>query len=100
MRSEDGIQQREMLLDGRGRFVPGHDFSARPDAGSLRLAGAFYMGRDFTECGNVIRNNYFHDIARTLDDGGGLSTSWPSIWTTARAALWSTATSFTGRRGR
>jgi len=25
-------------------------------------AGAFYMGRDFTERGNVIRENYFHDL--------------------------------------
>jgi hypothetical protein len=25
-------------------------------------AGAFYMGRDFTELGNVVRYNYFHDL--------------------------------------
>ena len=25
-------------------------------------AGAFYMGRDFTERGNVLRHNYFHDL--------------------------------------
>ncbi len=25
-------------------------------------AGAFYMGRDFTERGNIIRENYFHDL--------------------------------------
>jgi hypothetical protein len=25
-------------------------------------AGAFYMGRDFTERGNVVRYNYFHDL--------------------------------------
>lgn len=25
-------------------------------------AGAFYMGRDFTERGNVVRFNYFHDL--------------------------------------
>lgn len=25
-------------------------------------AGAFYMGRDYTERGNVIRHNYFHDL--------------------------------------
>lgn len=25
-------------------------------------AGAFYMGRDFSERGNVIRENYFHDL--------------------------------------
>jgi parallel beta-helix repeat protein len=25
-------------------------------------AGAFYMGRDFSERGNVIRHNYFHDL--------------------------------------
>src|SRR5207245_799709 len=29
-------------------------------------AGAFYMGRDYTERGNVIRFNYFHDIGRTV----------------------------------
>lgn len=25
-------------------------------------AGAFYMGRDYTERGNVLRHNYFHDL--------------------------------------
>jgi len=25
-------------------------------------AGAFYMGRDYTERGNIIRHNYFHDL--------------------------------------
>jgi len=25
-------------------------------------AGAFYMGRDFTERGNIVRYNYFHDL--------------------------------------
>jgi len=45
------------------------------EAGEL---GAFYAGRDWTLCGNVIRHNYFHDIynpcpqrnrAIMLDDG-------------------------------
>ena len=30
-------------------------------------AGAFYMGRDFTMRGNIVRYNYFHDIARNLE---------------------------------
>ncbi len=34
-------------------------------------AGAFYMGRDFTMRGNVIRHNYFHHITRLLEGGGG-----------------------------
>lgn len=28
-------------------------------------AGAFYMGRDWTQRGNVVRFNYFHDLAKT-----------------------------------
>jgi len=31
-------------------------------------AGAFYMGRDWTARGNVIRNNHFHDLMRSLQD--------------------------------
>lgn len=34
-------------------------------------AGAIYMGRDLTMRGNVIRFNYFHDIARTVTEGSG-----------------------------
>lgn len=30
-------------------------------------AGAVYSGRDYTNCGNIIRYNYFHDIVSELD---------------------------------
>ncbi len=30
-------------------------------------AGAFYMGRDFTERGNIVRYNYFHDLGNLAD---------------------------------
>lgn len=33
-------------------------------------AGAFYMGRDLTMRGNIVRYNAFHDISRTLKTGG------------------------------
>lgn len=35
-------------------------------------AGAFYMGRDLTQRGTVIRYNYFHDIGRKLQGEGFL----------------------------
>lgn len=35
-------------------------------------AGAFYMGRDFTQRGTVIRYNYFHNIGRKLQGEGFL----------------------------
>ncbi len=35
-------------------------------------AGAFYMGRDLTQRGTVIRHNYFHDIGRKLQGEGFL----------------------------
>ena len=30
-------------------------------------AGAFYIGRDWTQRGNVVRYNYFHDLAATME---------------------------------
>ncbi len=35
-------------------------------------AGAFYMGRDVSEVGNVLRYNYFHNLKPTLDSGMGI----------------------------
>lgn len=32
--------------------------------------GAFYMGRDYTQRGNVVRFNYFHDLGRDPGAGG------------------------------
>ena len=32
-------------------------------------AGAFYIGRDWTQRGNVIRYNYFHDLGAALRSG-------------------------------
>lgn len=34
-------------------------------------AGAVYMGRDMTMRGNLIRHNYFHDIARAIGGSNG-----------------------------
>ncbi|MGQ9696960.1 MAG: right-handed parallel beta-helix repeat-containing protein [Armatimonadota bacterium] len=36
-------------------------------------AGAVYMGRDLTMRGNIIRYNYFHDIAPTIAEGQGFT---------------------------
>jgi len=36
-------------------------------------AGAFYIGRDWTQRGNVIRHNYFHDLAATLEGQQGFN---------------------------
>jgi len=36
-------------------------------------AGAFYIGRDWTQRGNIIRYNYFHDLAATLEDQHGFN---------------------------
>lgn len=37
-------------------------------------AGAFYMGRDFTQRGNIVRFNYFHDLrAGALPGEGGFT---------------------------
>ncbi len=35
-------------------------------------AGAFYMGRDISEVGNIIRYNYFHHLKPTLESGMGI----------------------------
>jgi len=40
------------------------------DAGD---AGAFYIGRDWSQRGNVIRYNYFHDLAATLENENGFN---------------------------
>jgi parallel beta-helix repeat protein len=31
-------------------------------------AGAFYIGRDWSQRGSIVRYNYFHDIGTTLQD--------------------------------
>ena len=57
--------------------------------------GAFYMGRDPTERGNVIRYNYWHDLATShataalyFDDSGGDSTQvYGNIFRRAGAGL-------------
>ncbi len=36
-------------------------------------AGAFYIGRDWSQRGNVIRYNYFHDLAATLAQEQGFN---------------------------
>lgn len=36
-------------------------------------AGAFYIGRDWSQRGNVIRYNHFHDLAATLEEEQGFN---------------------------
>ncbi|MCR4412165.1 MAG: right-handed parallel beta-helix repeat-containing protein [Thermoguttaceae bacterium] len=36
-------------------------------------AGAFYLGRDWTQRGSVIRHNHFHDLAATLHGQSGFN---------------------------
>jgi len=43
-----------------------------------RDAGAFYMGRDFTEQGNVLQFNYFHDNGRLGDTQAVYLDDWAS----------------------
>ncbi len=43
-----------------------------------RDAGAFYMGRDFTELGNVIQFNYFHDNGKLGDTQAVYLDDWAS----------------------
>lgn len=41
-------------------------------------AGAFYMGRDWAQRGNVVRYNYFHDIGATADVNAVYLDDWIS----------------------
>lgn len=61
-------------------------------------AGAVYSGRDYTNCGNVVRYNYFHDIksraashqgtfAVYSDDNNGSSTVWGNIMHRCQSAV-------------
>lgn len=43
-------------------------------------AGVFYMGRDWTERGNIVRFNYFHDIGRHKG-GVGVQSIYLDDWT-------------------
>ena len=57
--------------------------------------GAFYMGRDWTECGNVIRHNFFHhtqgvgmgSMAVYLDDCASSTTIFGNIFYECRRAV-------------
>jgi len=61
-------------------------------------AGAVYSGRDYTNCGNIIRYNYFHDIQSSAaahqgtfavysDDNNGASTVWGNIMHRCQSAV-------------
>jgi len=57
-------------------------------------AGAFYMGRDFTERGNVVRYNYFHDLGNAsmvqavyLDDCSSGTTVFGNLFCRAGRAV-------------
>jgi len=74
--------QSAIMVSGVGNYIANNDIHDGPGTGILlngnehlieynelhHLAletgdvGAFYMGRDWTERGNIIRNNYFHDL--------------------------------------
>ncbi len=43
-------------------------------------AGAFYMGRDWTQRGNIVRYNYFHDIGR-FSSWVGVQSVYLDDWT-------------------
>ena len=43
-------------------------------------SGAIYMGRDMSEVGNIIRNNYIHDITNTISTGLGACAIYFDDW--------------------
>jgi hypothetical protein len=47
-------------VSGNGHLIENSEFYGLCDNSSD--AGAIYGGRDWTQCGNVIKGNYFHDI--------------------------------------
>lgn len=65
-----------ILLHGNNHLIEGNEiFRVCLDT---RDAGAFYMGRDFTEQGNVLQFNYFHDNGRLGDTQAVYLDDWAS----------------------